>query len=1517
VKTFFKHCDASNSGFPFLKSVLTLLGASFLMICSTVYASHFRGGSFNSAQITANGHFSGTFVTVWRKNDLQNQEVQLEIYRADDLDKKLMKLMTRPFKRVVIDNSDPAFTVAESKVRVNFSRLPHGLYLLRYTNCCRVHNIRNKVDMIWGVGITVNWNGKTNSPPVFNSSPVVRLARHKQVPFDFEVNANDADGDFITYRLVTDTSQRSYGAEQIPGMELHPRLGLLSVKSADTLKLDDGLYVIKVAATDSTGSSSEWDMMIDARALTNKPPVIEAIEGGSSQSVDIGKTLKINNIRASDPDGDSVILTATGLPNNSAFTSMDGKQAEGFFTFTPKKDQSGKTFGINIQAKDENIIPLITHTNLQIMVNELRKINQVIDFKALSDRRYNQGQFSVNATTSSSLPVRFDVVGQCKISGKIITPTGAGNCKVIASQTGNASYNTAHHVERQFKILQKNKQTITFDQLTDKKFGDAPFTVNAKTSSGLPVSWSTTGTCRNSANQVTITGLGHCIVTAEQGGNAKYSAAPNVSQRFNIVKGNQAIKFGSLADKIYGDKPFVINATASSGLPVHLIAAGNCRLSDNQVTLMGAGSCQIIASQKGDANYHAAKPVPQSFQIAKAAQSISFSSLANKIYGDKPFAVSATASSGLPVSNRGTGNCTLKDNQVTLMGAGSCQITASQKGDANYHPAKAFPQSFQIAKAAQSISFSALANKIYGDKPFIISAEASSGLSVNFHATGSCTIKANRVNITGVGSCQVTASQKGSANYKIANAVSQRFNISKAAQSITFKPLPNKTFGDKPFAVSAKASSGLPIELSIKGNCVLKDNLVAITGAGTCQVTASEKGNANYKAAQVVFQRFNIGKAAQSITFKPLPDKIYGDKPFAVSAKTTSVLPISLYVSGNCSIKENLVAIKSAGSCKVTASQSGDTNYKAARAKYRSFKIDKIAQTLDLNPLPDKSYGDKPFAINAKASSGLPVELRVKGSCALNAGQVTITGVGYCHITASQKGNINYTAAQAKSQRFKIGKAAQTITFKPLPDKSYGDKPFTVSAKASSGLPISGNASGNCTLKGDQVTITGVGSCHITAEQQGDVHYKPAMKISQVFKIGKAAQSITFKLLSNKIYGDKPFTIMAVASSGLPVRLSTKNNRCILKANSVTITGAGACKITASQAGDANYKPASTVSQTVKIDKATQTITFKSLPDKTYGEKPFLVSAETSSGLPVSSSASGNCTIKGNQVIITGAGRCEITVSQKGNANYKPALPVSQAFNIGKAAQSITFDVLDDKRYSKKPFAVNATASSGLPVKFSTSAPCTIKGNQIQVTRLGRCQVMASQAGNANYKAAVSVLQCFDVSKANQTITFNALGDKAYGNTFSLMATSDSGLPISYKSSNLAVAKVNGKKVTTTGIGTTTITALQAGNAYYNAAEPVSQKLIIYTTQAGTIYTIHVNLAENIVKVFLTGRPKFGAGACRADGTGNSLDDEKFGQFVMPLLRDAKSNRQRVRIWVSGCYGSYPKIYAIDLEPRK
>ena len=158
--------------------------------------------------------------------------------------------------------------------------------------------------------------------------------------------------------------------------------------------------------------------------------------------------------------------------------------------------------------------------------------------------------------------------------------------------------------------------------------------------------------------------------------------------------------------------------------------------------------------------------------------------------------------------------------------------------------------------------------------------------------------------------------------------------------------------------------------------------------------------------------------------------------------------------------------------------------------------------------------------------------------------------------------------------------------------------------------------------------------------------------------------------------------------------------------------------------------------------------------------------------------------------------------------------------------QTITFGALDDKFVDDADFDVSATASSGLTVEFSVeSGPATINGATVSLNGTeGTVTIRASQPGDANFNAAPNVDQSFDVTKQDQTITFDALVNRETTDPpFDVAATSDSGLAVTFAIQS-GPATIDGSTVTLTGEeGTVTVRASQAGDSVYNAAVDVDQ----------------------------------------------------------------------------------------------
>ena len=110
------------------------------------------------------------------------------------------------------------------------------------------------------------------------------------------------------------------------------------------------------------------------------------------------------------------------------------------------------------------------------------------------------------------------------------------------------------------------------------------------------------------------------------------------------------------------------------------------------------------------------------------------------------------------------------------------------------------------------------------------------------------------------------------------------------------------------------------------------------------------------------------------------------------------------------------------------------------------------------------------------------------------------SGTGTCTVKYDQAGDANYNAAPQVTETVTAQKASQTITFAPLPDKTYGDPDFTVSATASSGLDGLLRRLRPLHRLGTTVHLTAPGSCTITASQGGDSNYSAATDVPRTFR---------------------------------------------------------------------------------------------------------------------------------------------------------------------------------------------------------------------------------------------------------------------------------------------------------------------------------------------------------------------------------------------------------------------------------
>lgn len=180
--------------------------------------------------------------------------------------------------------------------------------------------------------------------------------------------------------------------------------------------------------------------------------------------------------------------------------------------------------------------------------------------------------------------------------------------------------------------------------------------------------------------------------------------------------------------------------------------------------------------------------------------------------------------------------------------------------------------------------------------------------------------------------------------------------------------------------------------------------------------------------------------------------------------------------------------------------------------------------------------------------------------------------------------------------------------------------------------------------------------------------------------------------------------------------------------------------------------------------------------------------------------------------------------------------------------QTISFGAAPTPTYSPGgTFQVTATATSGLPVTFSSLTPsvCTTSSTSspatVSILTAGLCTIAANQAGDSTYNPAPQVTQDITIAKADQTITFGAapLVGVGAGHTGTVSATATSTLAVTYSTTTPVECSVDSSGVVTgitAGTNNCVIAADQAGNSNYNPAPQNTQTLsILATTVTGNI----------------------------------------------------------------------------------
>ena len=1227
----------------------------------------------------------------------------------------------------------------------------------------------------------------------------------------------------------TATAVTLVGAQTITWTSTAPTTAKFGGTYAPTATADSGL---NVSITIDPASSSVCSLANGTVSFIGVGTcTIKANQAGNSSynsATEVTQTFSVS--KADNSISAWSTAPTTAVVNGSTYTPSASATSGGTVTFTIAGSSSSvcsiSSGVVSFQAAGSCVIlaDSATTTNYAAATQTSQTITvgkgtQVISFSSTAPSSPKVGtSYTVTASATSGASVTFSTSSAaCSVSGSTVTFNAVGSCVIKANQSGNDNWNAASEVTQTLTVGQ-GEQSISFTSTASSPKVGTTYTPAATVTGGgtvtFTVSLTSASVCSISGGVVTFLSVGDCVVLGDSASVTNWSVAPQTSQTIAVIKGDQTISFTSNATTTKVGTSYTPAATATAGGSVTFTIAGSsssvCSIANGVVTFLTVGSCVILGDAAGTSNYNAATQSSQTIETTKGNQTVSFSSVApsNARYGEAGYTLAAIAgasssSVSFSVDSSASAICHISNGVVLYDAVGTCLVKANQAGDDNYLAASEVTQSFEIAKGANSLTWSStaptdavVAGSTYN--PVASSAVSNTAIiySVDAASASVCSISNGVVSFLASGDCVLHANQAANDLRVAASEITQTVIVGKGAQSITWTSTApgGAVVGGATYTPSATGgasghSVSFRIDLSAASVCSISSGLVRFIGVGDCVINANQIGDANYENAPQVQQTFSVGKGSQLISFTSIaPNDAVVDGASYTPAVTGGAsgnavtLAIASASSAICRLTSGRVTYLTPGDCVIEARQAGNTNYNAAQLATQTVSVAKGAQVISFTSsfTTAKVGGATYTPVATGGASGQPVTFSIDAGsssiCSASNGVISFIAVGNCVINANQAGDGSYNAASSVSQTVAVAKGVQVLAFTSNPPHNVqvqGASYTPTATGGGSGLPvvftIPESAQTYCTISGGVISFHAVGNCVLYADQAGDGNWNAATRISQVFDVTKGQQVISFTSTAptNAKVAGSPYTVAASGGAGTaPVTFSVSSvatDICRVNGSSVTFLSPGDCVVVANQAGDANFNAANPVTQTFNVAKGTQTLLFVGTASspKVDGAayQPTVVSGGSSSAVVFSSADNSVCEVAYGVVYFHKASSCTIYANQLGDERFESATQISQVFNIAKGTQlpltghttlsTLTLGTTNSPSTVISISGGSGTGNYGWSVNSSSSTVCSITDDVITGLDVGYCDVDLFRAGDDNYESIVGTTR-LTVSSGSQ-----------------------------------------------------------------------------------------------------------------------------------------------------------------------
>lgn len=483
--------------------------------------------------------------------------------------------------------------------------------------------------------------------------------------------------------------------------------------------------------------------------------------------------------------------------------------------------------------------------------------------------------------------------------------------------------------------------------------------------------------------------------------------------------------------------------------------------------------------------------------------------------------------------------------------------------------------------------------------------------------------------------------------------------------------------------VESKVYTGqtLTANISENGLYTVKENNGGID-VNEYDVQLTLKDPTNYKWEDGTIDttvKFNITQATPVVTKPTTKTLTYnGSEQELVNAASTNGGTVK-YSLDNKNWSTSIPTGKAAKEYTVYYKVEGNKNFKDADVQEITNKIN--PRTIDLKWNKELTYNGKeqlPTATVSNLADGDECEITVDGAQHKNAGTY--------EATATKVSNQNYKLPEDVTTSYTIKPKDITVTITPN-GGTYGEKITGATAKLNDvengnhpevTLTYTGTGYDGTKVNGTEVP-SHAGKYTVTASID-DKNYNLTDTNTAEFVVKGADAGLKVKEVNDKKYGDQGFKL-EVSHKGngkLSYSSSNEDEATVDDQGNVTIHNAGTTKLKVTLGVDHNYDSDSK-EVTLTVNKINHELTVDQKDvEKTYGDEAFTIHAQSKdneSAIEYASSDEKVATVdsEGN-VVIKGAGKVIITVSQKESKNYKK---ISKEINLTVKAKKITVTVND------------------------------------------------------------------------------------------------------------------------------------------------------------------------------------------------------------------------------------------------